>query len=149
MPKLVDITRGYIRNQGKMKKKFIISLLFILILAIQVGCQAPEQSYPVSMPTPIFAEVPNIANRGEKQSFTIQTISGVECHAGIGYYDHDGKWITSDLPSIESDENGICRWTWEVPEIAKDGIGEFRGYIQNKDQSTNIFPATFCIEKCP
>ena len=131
------------------KKKIINSLIFILIFVVQVSCKAPEQSFPASMPTPVLANVPKVISKGEKQSFSIATIPGVECHAGIGYYDLDGNWTTIDLPAIESDKSGNCEWIWEIPENAKDGIGEFRGYIQNKEQSRNIFPATFCIEKCP
>jgi hypothetical protein len=101
------------------------------------------------MTTAIMADVPKLVVQGEEHVFSIQTTPGVECHAGISYYNTNDKWFMMELSTIKSDENGICEWTWEIPEDAKDGIGEFRGYIQEADQSNNIFPATFCIERCP
>ncbi|MFN8411726.1 MAG: hypothetical protein U0Z26_05010 [Anaerolineales bacterium] len=131
-----------------MKKRIINSLGFILIFVIQTSCKAHEQSSLVYIPTPVWSTFPEIANRTETIYFSFTTLPEADCHAGIGYYGYDGKWTTTDLPTIESDKSGNCTWTWEVPENAKDGIGEFRGYIQFKDQSINIYPATFCIEKC-
>jgi len=118
----------------------------IVALIVQLSC---ERSYPASMPTPILADVPKLLVRGQEYKFTVQTTPGVECHAGIGYYNNNDKWVTTDLSTIQSDKNGICEWTWEIPEDAKDGIGELRGYIQEKGQSNNLFPSTFCIETCP
>ena len=130
-------------------KKIGIPMVFIVMLTVQLSCKVTERPYPVSLPTAIFAEVPKLLTRGEKHQFSIQATPGVECHAGIGYYNMKDKWIFVELAMMESDQDGICEWTWEIPEDAKDGLGEFRGYIQEGDQSNNIFPANFCIERCP
>ena len=127
-------------------KKTRIFIAFVLALVLQVSCH--QSSRPL-IPTPILAEVPKLLVRGEKHRFSVETSPGVECHAGVAYYDLNDKWNITDLPTIESDQNGICEWTWVIPEDAKDGLGEFRGYIQEKEESTNIFPATFCIGLCP
>ena len=126
-----------------------ILVAFVLVLVVQVGCRVTERPYPTSVSTPILAEVPKVAVRGEKHKFSIETNPGVECHAGIAYYDLNDKWMITDLPTIESDQNGICEWTWEIPEDAKDGVAEFRGYIQEEEESSNIFPAAFCIGAYP
>lgn len=129
-------------------KKLRILFVFVLVFVAQTSCRAPEQQYPTLMPTAIYANVPNLLVRGEKNTFSINTVPEVECHAGIGYYNFSDKWITVKLPTIESDQDGVCEWTWEIPQDAKDGIGEFRGYIQEEDESTNVFPENFCIESC-
>ena len=126
-------------------KKTRIFIAFVLALVLQVSCH--QSSRPL-IPTPILAEVPKLLVRGEKHRFSVETSPGVECHAGVAYYDLNDEWIITDLPIVESNQNGICEWTWEIPENAKDGLVEFRGYIQEKQESTNIFPATFCIGLC-
>lgn len=123
--------------------------MLVIVWAAQVNCRFTQRPYPESMPTAIHANVPKLLVRGVEHKFSLQTTPGVECYAGIGYYDMSDKWVTEDLTTIESDEKGVCEWVWVVPENAKNGFGEFRGYIQEKDQSRNIFPATFCIESCP
>lgn len=129
--------------------KYRILFASLVVLVVQISCKAPERGYPSSMPTPIYAEVPSLLTRGEKHIFSVDAAPGIECHAGIAFYDIDDNWIKSDLPTIKANDVGVCQWTWEIPENAKDGIGEFRGYIGEVGQSTNIFPANFCIEKCP
>lgn len=130
-----------------MKNKKIILALF-LVWVVQTSCYAPEQVYPTSMPTPIYAQIPSSVTRGENYSFSIKTAPGVVCHAGIIFFNTYDEWVTEDLPTIEADEAGICKWTWKIPEHAKNGIGEFRGYIEQDDQERNFYPATFCIESC-
>jgi hypothetical protein len=127
------------------KNKILVA--FVLILMVQVSCR---QSYPAeSVPTAITANVPKLILRGESQKFSIKTTPGIECYAGIGYYNIEDKWVFTKLPKLESDKNGVCEWTWEVPADAKDGLGGFKGYVQEKDRSNDIFPAEFCIERCP
>ena len=130
-------------------KKPIILVAIVVVLGIQVGCRAPHQTYPESISTPIIVNAPKLLVRGEKYRFSVETTPKVKCHAGVAYYDLKDKWTIVDLPTIESDKNGICEWSWEIPEDAKDGVGEFRGYVQYEEESTNVFPATFCIGQCP
>jgi hypothetical protein len=130
-------------------RRFSVVSAIVLVMFAQVNCQMTQTPYSTTAPTAIFAEVPKLLVRGEEHKFSIQTTPEVECHAGIGYYNINDKWVTMDLPTVESDENGICQWTWDIPDDAKDGVGELRGYIQGEDQSNDIFPATFCIGRCP
>jgi hypothetical protein len=130
-------------------KKTRILVAIVVVFIVQVSCKVTQRSYPTSISTPIVVNVPELLVRGEKYKFSIETTPGVECHAGIAYYNLSDKWTITDLPTIESDKNGICEWSWEIPEDAKDGLGEFRGNIQVKEESHNTFPATFCIGQCP
>lgn len=130
-----------------MRKIKIFFRLFVLFLA-QSACYAPQINYPSEMPTAIYAQVPALANCEENNFFTIDAAPGAVCHAGIGYYNYDDKWTTMELPTIESLDTGSCKWEWKVPEDAKDGVAELRGYIQQGDFERNVFPATFCIEVC-
>jgi hypothetical protein len=134
------------REDNKMKKR--IKYILLSLLLIQVGCYAPEQSYPTIMPTPIIAQIPELLKRGEEYTFTIHTSPDTLCHAGIGYYNNQDKWTKEDLPTIKSDEFGNCRWIWALPTNVKEGIGEFRGYIEQNGEERNIYPATFCVEVC-
>jgi hypothetical protein len=132
----------------EMKRTRILAAIAVF-LAVQVGCKVTQKSYPTARSTPIVANVPELLVRGEKYSFSIETTPGVECHAGIAYYNLSDKWTITELPTIASDKNGICEWGWEIPEDAKDGVGEFRGRIEDNEESHNTFPATFCIGQCP
>ena len=100
------------------------------------------------MPTAIYAKVPSVVKRGESNLFVIDTDPNVVCYGGISYYDHENEWKRIDLPTIESSETGECKWEWDIPTDAKNGIAEFRGYIEQEGYERNIFPATFCIEAC-
>lgn len=130
------------------KLKILLTALLIAVLS-QISCKVIELEYSASRPTPIYAQIPSLLQRGEKYTFSIETIPGVDCHAGVAFFDIKDKWVIRDLPGTQANENGICQWTWEVPKDAKDGLGEFRGYIDEDGQSRNTFPATFCIETCP
>jgi len=133
----------------EMKRTSILAMIAV-VLAVQVSCRFTQRSYLTEKPTPIVANVPKLLVRGEEYKFSIKTTSEAQCHAAIGYYDLENKWTITELPTIESDEDGICEWSWKIPEDAKDGLGEFRGRIEeNNEQSHNTFPASFCIGQCP
>lgn len=122
--------------------------MFLILLLTQAGCYAPEQTYPTSMPTPIYVQIPERLIRGTKYTITVSSLSGNICHAGVGFYSNEGKLTWEDLPTIDADENGDCSWVWEIPKSAKNGIGEFRGYVEQDGKERNFYPATFCIESC-
>ncbi len=123
-------------------------LVLFAILFAQISCYAPQREIPLVRPTAIYAEIPSPVKRGEINYFLVDAEPGVICHAGIGYYNYKGVWEFVDLPTIESQEAGNCKWEWEVPEDARDGFAEFRGYLEQGDYERNIFPTTFCIEIC-
>ena len=128
--------------------KYRILVAIVLVLIIQINCGAPEQSYRTAMPIAITANVPKLILRGEVQKFSVKTISEIDCYAGIGYYNTEDKLIFVELPKMESDEDGMCEWTWEIPGDAKAGLGVFRGFVQEGDESKDLLPAQFCIERC-
>ena len=73
-------------------KKTRILFAFVLALVLQVSC---TQSYRTAIPTPILAEVPKLLVRGEKHRLAVETSPGVECHAGVAYYDLNDKCINT------------------------------------------------------
>jgi hypothetical protein len=125
-----------------------LSALTIIMIG-QLSCRITQQAYPDSMPTPVYVQVPSLLEREIKYTFSIETIPGAECSAGVAFYDTNDKWIIRELPTIQANEDGACQWTWEVPNEAKAGIAEFRGHIEGNGQERNTYPATFCIESCP
>jgi hypothetical protein len=113
------------------------------------GCNRSSTAYPSEMPTPIYATVPPVVQRGKEYFFSIETSPSATCHAGIVFWDTNDKWIHEELPTITADEIGVCKWIWKIPENAKDGEAGLRGYVEMGSLDENIFPETFCIEKCP
>lgn len=130
-----------------MKTPFRTFIFCAMILTV-TGCYAPAQSYPTLMPTPIVANIPQIMKRYEQYAFTVSLMPNDVCYAGVSFYNQQDKWTKTDLPTIKADASGICKWIWEVPSTAKNGIGEFRGYIVSNGQERNIYPVNFCIEVC-
>lgn len=124
------------------------SLVFLMLLSIQVSCYAPEQTYPTSMRTPVYVQIPERLTRGTEYTITVSSLPRSICHAGVGFYNDDDKLTWEKLPTIDADENGDCSWVWEIPKSAKNGIGEFRGYVEQDGNKRNFYPATFCIESC-
>jgi hypothetical protein len=113
------------------------------------GCNRPSTAYPGEMPTPIYATVPPVVQRGKVYSFIIETSPGDTCQASILFWDKNNNWLQEELPTITADEIGICKWLWRVPESARDGEAELRGRVESKLEGQNIFPSEFCIDKCP
>ena len=142
--KIIEASYTEMRN-----KRTRILVAFVLVLVSQVSCSAPEQSYRTAMPIAITVNVPKLILRGEIRKFSVKTTPGIECYAGIGYYNTEDKLIFIELPKRESDEDGTCEWTWEIPADAKAGLGVFRGFVQEGDESKDMLPAQFCIERCP
>ena len=86
---------------------------------------------------------------GDKYTFVVATEPNVTCYAAIGFWDKNDNWTFDELPSTKADDTGICTWDWEIPSNAKDGDGEFRGYVESDKQSSGFIPKNFCIEICP
>lgn len=129
-------------------KKTLVSF-FLLYIVLIGGCYAPTQIYPDEMPMPIYPIVPPEVKRGEEYSFSIETSSDAICYAGVSYWDTEEHWTNEELPTIQADSQGVCQWSWKIPENTKKGLAEFRGYVEMKTQNGYVFPTTFCIEQCP
>ncbi len=79
----------------------------------------------------------------------IVTEPNTTCYAGIAFWNTNDDWSFNEFSIKQSDQNGKCEWEWEIPSDAKDGIGEFRGFVKNDNQRTDFVPKTFCIVRCP
>jgi len=125
---------------------------FIFGLAIctaQIACSGVKMSYSETTPIPNDVQIPPLVLHGDKYTFVVVTEPNVTCYAGIAFWDKNNRWIFDEFPSKKADDTGICKWEWELPSYAKDGGGEFRGYVENDEQSTGFIPKNFCIEICP
>lgn len=129
-----------------MKTKILFT--FIVWGLLLPSCQAPTRAYPETMATPTNATVPSLVERGKTYSFSVKTEAGAICHAGINFWDIDESWLHEELPIIKANDSGICQWEWQIPMSAKAGVAGFRGYVEIGEQEDNVFPETFCIEKC-
>ncbi len=126
--------------------------LFILGLGIcvaQTACSGVKMSYSETTPIANDVQIPSLLLHGDKYAFVVATEPNVTCYAAISFWNKNDNWTFDELPSKKADDTGICKWEWEIPSYAKDGVGEFRGYVENDKQSTGFFPTNFCIERCP
>jgi len=130
-----------------MKNINILLACFAIFLS-SVSCFAPSRAYPEEMPPPIYATIPPSVQRGEELPISIETRPGAVCQATILFWDINDKWVHEELPTITADEDGLCKWRWKIPDNAKDGQAELRGRVELGSEGKNIFPSSFCIEKC-
>jgi len=130
----------------KLLKIFIFS--FAVCMA-QAACSGVKMSYSETTLIPADAQIPPLVLHGDKYTFVVTTEPNVTCYAGIAFWDKNNRWTFDELPSTRADDTGVCKWEWEIPSKAKDGSGEFRGYVENDKQSTGFIPKNFCIEICP
>ena len=117
---------------------------------MQVACSVPNQEYSLSPSPTVAVQIPSIMKRNQEYSFVLDAMPSSICHIGVGYYNSDSEWTIVELRETPANIEGKCEWKWTIPENAKDGVGEVRGYIETEGQEdTNLFPQTFCIEQCP
>jgi len=128
--------------------KNIVVVFFVLM--IQISCSAPAQKYPDKPSPTVTVLISQVAKRGQENLFFVYAVAGSICHIGVSYYNVKLRWITVTLPDVTADSNGKCEWKWTIPEGAKDGVAELRGYVEAAGQDdVNLFPQQFCIESCP
>ncbi len=126
----------------------LIVLGFVICVAL-VACSDVEANYSEATLIPYDVQIPTLVLHGDKYNFLVATEPNAMCHAGVAYYDKKNRWTVDEFPSKRADDTGVCKWDWEIPLNAKDGAGEFRGYVENDKQRKNFFPKAFCIEICP
>jgi hypothetical protein len=126
--------------------KIIVAV--ILVLIVQIACVQEYSGEPV--PT-VVVQIPSVVKRGQESSFMVEAVAGSACYIGVGYYNLDSHWTTRvELPKAIANSEGKCEWKWTIPEDAKYGVGEIRGYIEIAErEDASIFPHSFCIEVCP
>jgi hypothetical protein len=133
--------------------KYRLLTATLVLCGFQFACGAitvPVRSVPPTSDIPlVIAHVPEILQKGETDSFVAKTNPLNMCEGVIGYRDSANKWITVDLPKIEADSAGECRWEWTVPEDSSAGIAEFRVAARQHSDRRMLIPQTFCIEACP
>ncbi|HET9914355.1 MAG TPA: hypothetical protein VFQ13_20845 [Anaerolineales bacterium] len=126
-----------------------IFLIITFILLAQISCFAPRQEYSDTTPIPVEIQIPAIVKREQELTITLTTEPSVTCLIVVSFWNSSNDWTGKDLPTIESDESGICEWRWEIPKEAKDGVGEIRGFVKKGEKRTDFIPKTFCVETCP
>ena len=129
------------------KKQVVLTPLFLITIFF---CSAPQQSYPVNPIPTVQVQFPSVIKRNQEEVFIVYANPNSICYIGIGYYNLNSEWKFTELPNTTANESGKCEWKWSVPEDAKDGIAEIRGYIEtNGLEDRNLFPQQICIETCP
>ena len=133
------------------KNRLLIAIL--ILCGFQFACgaiTAPVRSIPPTSDIPlVIASMPETLQTDEAGSFVAKTNPMNVCEGAIGYRDSANKWTTVDLPQIEADSEGECKWEWTVPEDSSAGIAEFRVAARQHGDMTMLIPQTFCIEACP
>lgn len=85
---------------------------------------------------------------GNQTAFVIRTTPANECLGAVGYWTSKGSWETSDFETMTADEQGICRWNWEVPGDAAPGMAEFRAGVRGYGDLHSLMPQSFQILEC-
>lgn len=125
-----------------------VVLVITIAFLVQVSCYAPQREYSNESPIPVEIQTDPIVKRGQEIPVTLATEPGVTCFVIISFWNKSNKWAGKDLPATESDTNGICQWKWKIPDDAKDGIVEIRGFVEKDERRTDFIPKTFCVEVC-
>jgi len=119
-------------------------LRFVLTLAVvQLSCGAPQQTYG---PTPTFhvdVQVPPIVLHNQDNSFVLKAVPGSVCNVVFLYWNKKGDWIGTPLNASNADDNGVCQFTWKVPEDAKVGEAEIRGFVKSGNEQVDFIPQFF------
>ena len=123
---------------------------FVLgLLATQLSCYGVQQSY---QPTPTFhvdVQTPPIALHNQENIFILKAVPGSVCSVVFLYWNKKDDWVGTPLLTSNADNDGVCQFTWKVPDDAKDGEAEIRGFVEAGDEEVSFIPQVFCIEKCP
>ena len=126
------------------------SLFILILLLTQASCAVPIRQVDESkVRIDAVLHIPNESmKRGEEYIFVVQTEGSVNCYLGFRYMDISNEWVSVYLPSVISAETGLCKWTWQIPLDAKDGLAEVRAYVEKNGQTEYLVPDDFCIEVC-
>ena len=122
-----------------MTRMKIISATVVVFLA-QISCYAPQQEYREVTPIPIDVQISSTIKHRQEFPIMLQTEPNVSCYIFIGYYDNNNDWAGKELPMVVANEDGTCKWNWTIPDEAKNGIGEIRGFVENTEDSTSFIP---------
>ncbi len=143
-------------NAVKMKRRQIFFWIpsIIALGVLHLACGLFDTPIRRTAPSPSkitlnIVEMPKVVQKGESTLFAVKTDPMNICEGAISYTDTSNKWTSIDLPSLEADEAGICKWKWTAPMESQAGIAEFRVAAEQHGDSTMLIPQTFCIDMCP
>jgi hypothetical protein len=126
-----------------------IFLAITVVLLAQISCNMTHLEYVESTPIPVDVQIPDIVKRGQEFNITLITEPKVTCLVLISYWDKTDHWGGKELQTLVANEGGVCAWNWTIPDEAKDGQAEIRGFVEKDDKHTSFIPKAFCIEVCP
>jgi hypothetical protein len=135
--------------------RILIGCFVVILILNVVFCRWPPQapSRPKPTPDPTFAidaiEVPESACIGHAVTITVKTAPGNECLATVVYADTSDDVVWQKLEPVVADCDGLCTWSWWVPEDASvDGVS-VRVAVEWGAKKSHIFaPTGFHIENC-
>jgi hypothetical protein len=125
-----------------------VFLAISIVLLAQISCRATRLEYVESTPIPVEIQIPDLVKHGQEFEITLTTEPGATCLAVISYWDKSDHWAGKELQSLIADKEGVCAWNWIVPDEAKNGQAEIRGFVEKDDNHTSFIPKAFCIEVC-
>ena len=135
--------------------RILIGCLVIILMLNVVFCRWPPQAPSLLNPTPnpTFAidaiEVPESACIGQAATIMVKTAPGNECLANVVYTDTSEDAVWQKLKPAVADSEGLCTWTWWVPEDASVGVAGVRAMVLwGAEKSHSLAPKGFHIENC-
>jgi hypothetical protein len=88
--------------------------------------QGPPGAPPVLPPPSIqVEEITSPAARGKEATLKIVTRPGVRCELRVLVFG-PSTMPTDGLGVMKADDDGICSWTWTVPEDVVPGVWRYR-----------------------
>lgn len=136
--------------------RFRLELVFLVGIVTSSICacswlpHAPSRSIPTSRPELALeiVDMPEVICIGSQATFVVKTTPGNECLGAVGFKDVHDRWIGEDFEPMVAGDDGLCGWTWQVPDDALPGAGEFRAGVRGYGDLESLIPQTFRIEIC-
>jgi hypothetical protein len=132
----------------------LIILVGLLLFVMSACSRLPVSPVRRTVPTPLpelaieVVEMPERICIGDTSVFVVKTKPGNECFASIGYRNDVGSRIGRNLEAVVADEEGLCKWTWQVTDDAAVGTARFRADVEGYGHVNSTMPQIFEIEDC-
>jgi hypothetical protein len=135
--------------------RILIGCLVVILMLNVVFCQWPPQAPSRLKPTPDPTlaiddiKVSESACIGQAVTITVKTAPGNECLVGVVYANTSGDLVSQKLKTAVADSEGLCAWTWWIPEDASVGDASVRTIVLWGDEKPhNLIPISFHIKNC-
>lgn len=144
-----DVKRALYTSGLTPKRIFAISFMACLVLACGWLPGAPRRVIPTPLPELAIepVEIPSMVCVGGTATLVVRTEPGNVCGGSIGYWNVQNRRVGIDLESIATDEEGLCTWTWRIPDDALPGRVEFRSTAEAQGNSRMLIEH-FRVERC-